>query len=406
MTVQYDIAIVGGGMVGGLLACALGNSRFKVLVIEAGEIPAFTSTDSYALRVSALSLASQYMLEQVGAWRGVVDRRACPYSRLQVWDGVGGGETLFESAEISATHLGHIVENHVLQLALTERLQQFDNVDFRTATRIDQLAISDDSAKIVTNENESIFVSLIVGADGGNSRVRQLTGIETSGGMYADQHALVATIETQMQQQDITWQRFMPGGPEAFLPLCGHYGSIVWYNTPEEVARLKTLSERNFIDELEAKFPTQLGDVRSIVGRGSFPLAQKHANQYIKPRIALVGDAAHTVHPLAGQGVNLGLLDAGTLAEVLLESTSSDVAEWRDLRRYERWRKGHNRLMQAALDGFYRAFKPQPAAVKILRSAVLDAANRLSPLNQLCMRFASGLEGDLPKLARCPVAGM
>ena len=401
MKQQYDIIIVGGGMVGSMLACALGDSRFKVAVVEAGDVPTFEKNDSYALRVSALSIASQRMLEVVGAWPGVVERRACPYRRMLVWDGVGGGETLFDSADIAELHLGHIVENHVLQIALNERLQQFDNADFMPRTRIENMVFSDRSVDVQLSDNTTLHGQLIVGADGGNSLVRKLANVEVSGGVYEDQHALVATVETALAQQDITWQRFVPSGPEAFLPLCGHYGSIVWYNTPEEVARLKSIGEGEFVDALEAQFPERLGTIKSIVGRGSFPLTHMHARQYVRPRLALVGDAAHTVHPLAGQGVNLGLLDAATLAEVLLDGTkTNDAGALLPLRRYERWRRGHNQIMQASLDGFYRVFKPQTSAVTGARSAVLNMAKNVTPINHLCMRYASGLLGDLPKLAK------
>ena len=401
MNKRYDIAIVGGGMVGGMLACALGNSRFSVAVIEAGDAPEFEADDDYALRVSALSVASQRMLEVTGAWPGVVQRRACPYRRMLVWDSESGGETLFDSSDIAEPHLGHIVENHVLQLALIERLVEFENIDFFPQTRIEYASFSDTAVHLSFHDGRSMSASLLVGADGGNSRVRALADFDVRSELYDDQHALVSTVVTELPQQDITWQRFVPSGPEAFLPLCGHRASLVWYNTPEEVGRLKSLDTAAFTKAVEQQFPERLGGVRSLVGRGSFPLSRMHARQYVKPRVALIGDAAHTIHPLAGQGVNLGLLDAATLAEVIIDGSGSrDCGAILPLRRYERWRKGHNHMMQLAVDGFYRAFRQQPGPVQIARAGAMMIADKIAPVNQLCMRYASGISGDLPQLAR------
>ena len=388
-------------MVGGMLACALGNSRFRVAVLEAVEIPVFREQDDYALRVSALNIASLNMLKVTGVWPGIARRRTCPFRRMLVWDGSGRGQTLFDSANIAQVELGHIVENHVLQIALFERLQQFDNIDFMAETRIENLCFQKASARVFLQHGGDIEAKLIVAADGGNSRVRQLVNIDMSGGQYTDQQALVATVETELPQQDITWQRFMPSGPQAFLPLCGNFASLVWYNTPNEVAHLKTLPDTMFIEALQRQFPERLARVTRVLGRGSFPLAHWHANQYVRARLALIGDAAHTVHPLAGQGVNLGLLDAAALAEVLLESENpQDAGALSPLRRYERWRKGHNQLMQMALDGFYHAFKPQSLALQISRNLALHLTGKVAPINHLCMRYASGLFGDLPKLSK------
>ncbi|MEM7206971.1 MAG: UbiH/UbiF/VisC/COQ6 family ubiquinone biosynthesis hydroxylase [Pseudomonadota bacterium] len=401
MQERTDIAIIGGGMVGGMLACALGDSHYRVIVLEAGSQPSFAPTDDYSLRVSALSLASQRMLECTGAWAGVIDRRACPYRRMRVWDGTGSGQTDFDSGNIAETHLGHIVENHVLQLALYERAVEFENIEWRSGSRLENIDVSDESARVTLDSGGSFDAKLIVGADGARSLVRSLCGIEAVGSVYEKQHALVATVETDEGQQDITWQRFVPAGPQALLPLCGHRASIVWYNTPEEVARIKTLSDDEFIAEMQEAFPAELGDVNLIVGRGSFPLSYQHATHYVKPRIALIGDAAHSIHPLAGQGVNLGLLDAATLAEVLLgQKGKGDAGSLLALRRYERWRKTQNIAMQSLIDGIYKAFDAQQTPIKFARNALLNAANEISAINRLCMRYASGVDGDLPKLAR------
>ena len=399
---HYDVIVVGGGMVGGLLACALGDSALRVAVLEAGELLNFHPNDAYALRVSALSLASQRMLEVLGVWPGVVARRACPYRRMLVWEEGAQAQTMFDSHAIATPQLGHIVENHVLQLSLKERLQQFDNIEFKENTKITSLRLRAASVEVHLSTGKSLQARLLVGADGANSSVRQLAGIAAQRVAYQDQHALVASVETALAQQDITWQRFNRAGPEAMLPLCGPRASLVWYHTPERIAELRQLPEKDFIVALQQCFPQRLGRIEHVAARGSFPLARMLVEAYVRPRLALVGDAAHSIHPLAGLGVNLGLLDAASLAEVVLAQhhRGGDIGALRALRRYQRWRSGHNRLMAMAVDGFYRGFKPQPAWLEKGRQLLLDTAQQVTPINHLCMRFASGLAGDLPRLAR------
>jgi 2-octaprenyl-3-methyl-6-methoxy-1,4-benzoquinol hydroxylase len=401
MAEQYDVVIVGGGMVGAMLACALGDSIYRVAVLEARDPEPFGPEQPCDLRVSAISRASQRMFEAVGAWQAMLAMRAAPYRRMLVWDGEAGGETLFDSGDIAEPTLGHIIENRIIQLALRERLLTFDNVDYLCPTRCESLHVDPEAAKLTLDDGRELEAKLVVGADGANSRVRELAGIGHSARRYGHD-ALVATVDTMRPQQDITWQRFVPSGPEALLPLPGSRASLVWYNYPDEVERLLGLSEDEFIAEIEAKFPERLGGLRKVVSRGSFPLIRRHAERYVQPRVVLVGDAAHTIHPLAGQGVNLGLMDAAVLAEILLtaEGRRFDPGELRALRRYERWRSGHNHATQSAMDLFYHLFKPQPTPVRVLRSMALNFANRMPLIKNFCMRYAMGLSGDLPSLAR------
>jgi 2-octaprenyl-3-methyl-6-methoxy-1,4-benzoquinol hydroxylase len=213
---------------------------------------------------------------------------------------------------------------------------------------------------------------------------------------------MVIYVETDYPQQDITWQRFVPSGPQAFLPLPGNYGSLVWYNSPDEITRLKNLSYEQLMTELLATFPKELGKLKQILGVASFPLKRQHAQSYVKQGVALVGDAAHTINPLAGQGVNIGLLDAAALAEVLVEAhqKGENIADVKILKRYESMRRTENLKMMTAMDVFYQAFSNQILPLKILRNLGLGLAERISPLKNKVMRAAMGLEGKLPKLAR------
>jgi 2-octaprenyl-3-methyl-6-methoxy-1,4-benzoquinol hydroxylase len=400
MKEKFDVVIVGGGMVGAAVACSLGGSLLKVAVIESSPPLPFAPDQPHDLRVSALSIASKNILETVGAWNGVVNRRFCPFRRMRVWE--TAGDTEFCSDDINYPELGYIVENRITQLALLERLQNFDNVELVCPASIDKINYSAAKINEVELDNGRILSArVLVAADGGQSKIRQAVGLGVTSWDYK-QHALVLYIETAYGQQDITWQRFTPSGPQAFLPLTGHYGSIVWYNSPDEVNRLKALSHEQLKDELVASFPACLGKVNSVLGVASFPLKRQHAQDYVKPGIVLVGDAAHMINPLAGQGVNIGLLDAAALGEVLIDAYKKglELADLSVLKHYEKLRRKENLKMMTVMDAFYQVFSNDFLPVKFLRNLGLGLAERISPAKIKVMRSAMGLEGNLPKLAR------
>ncbi|MCK5355294.1 MAG: FAD-dependent monooxygenase, partial [Methyloprofundus sp.] len=274
MNEEYDVIIVGGGMVGATVACALGDSDLKVALIEQAMPEAFSAEQPHDLRVSALSIASQQILQTVGAWDAVVSMRLCPYKRMRVWETTG--DTEFNSDAIAYEALGHIVENRVTQLALLQRAQAFSNVEFLCPATIKQFNYVAGEGSVELADGRELSAKVIVAADGGQSRVRQTVGLGVTSWDY-QQHAMVIYIETDYEQQDITWQRFVPTGPQAFLPLSGHYGSIVWYNTPDEVRRLKALTNGELLTELTATFPDCLGKVNKVLGVASFPLKRQHA---------------------------------------------------------------------------------------------------------------------------------
>jgi 2-octaprenyl-3-methyl-6-methoxy-1,4-benzoquinol hydroxylase len=406
---EYDVVIVGGGMVGSMLAAALAGTQsllpaLKIAVLENQQPEPFLpgSNPSYDIRVSALSGASQNMFKNVGAWQGILSRRACPYREMLVWDGEADGRTHFKACDVDLPELGHIVENRVMQLALLDCLIAADNIDYLCPARLKSYTVSDQLVHCELDDGlEPIATRLLVGADGAQSTVRQLANIEMERTPYP-QHALVATVKTRLPQQDITWQRFQPTGPEALLPLCGNYASMVWYHTEDEVKRLRALSDSEFTQAMENTFPEELGGIESIVERSGFPIAKAHAKRYIADRVALIGDAAHTVHPLAGQGVNLGMLDAAALAETILAAHASNIdpGNRRHLRQYERWRRGENAMMISVLDGIYHAFKPQPVPFQKIRSLALSMADNGGPLKRFIMQYALGSMGHTPVLAK------
>lgn len=399
MKEEFDVVIVGGGMVGAAVACCLGGSDLKVAVIEAQVPEAFSADQPHDLRVSALSIASKNILETTGAWQGVTSRRCCPFKRMRVWE--DAGDTTFNSDDIRYPELGYIVENRITQLALLERLPSFDNVQLLMPETIAKIHYDGHESEVILADGRVLHAKLLVAADGGQSRVRQAVGLGVTSWDY-NQHALVIYIETAYPQQDITWQRFVPSGPQAFLPLTGNYGSIVWYHSPDEVRRLQALPAEQLKAELVAAFPDCLGEVKQVLGVASFPLKRQHAQHYVKPGVALVGDAAHMINPLAGQGVNIGLLDAAALAEVLIQAQSQgkNIADLGVLQRYENLRRNENLKMMTLMDVFYRFFSNDILPVKFLRNIGLGLAQRIAPARKKVMKAAMGLEGNLPKLAR------
>ncbi|MCQ8117134.1 UbiH/UbiF/VisC/COQ6 family ubiquinone biosynthesis hydroxylase [Methylomonas rosea] len=399
MKEQFDVVIVGGGMVGAAVACCLGGSELKVAVIEAQVPEAFSSEQPHDLRVSALSIASKNILEAVGAWEGVTSRRYCPFKRMRVWE--TAGDTTFNSDDIRYPELGYIVENRITQRALLDRLPSFANIELLMPQTITKMNYDGHESELVLADGRVLQAKLLVAADGGQSRVRQAVGLGVTSWDY-NQHALVIYIETAYPQQDITWQRFVSSGPQAFLPLTGNYGSIVWYQSPDEVRRLQALSYEQLQAELVAAFPDCLGEVKRVLGVASFPLKRQHAQSYVKQGVALVGDAAHMINPLAGQGVNIGLLDAAALAEILVDARKrgKDIADLAVLQRYEAMRRNENLKMMTLMDVFYRSFSNDILPIKLLRNLGLGLAQRITPARNKAMKAAMGLEGRLPKLAR------
>ncbi|MFJ7881952.1 2-octaprenyl-3-methyl-6-methoxy-1,4-benzoquinol hydroxylase [Pseudomonas sp. NPDC096917] len=403
---RADLLVVGAGMVGSALALALKDSGLNILLLDGSplSVKPFTVQDPFEPRVSALSAASQRILQRLGAWDGIRSRRISPYSHMHVWDGSGTGHIHFSAASVHAEVLGHIVENRVVQDALLECLQGTDTQMLANA-RLEQMRRSGDDWLLTLADGRTLRAPLVIAADGANSAVRRLTGCETREWDY-QHHAIVTSVRCAQAHLQTAWQRFTDHGPLAFLPLEREgqqdWCSIVWSTTPEQAEKLMALDDEAFCRELEFAFEGRLGDVLSADPRVRVPLRQRHAKRYVAEGLALIGDAAHTIHPLAGQGVNLGLLDAAVLADVLLHATDRGerLADVRVLSRFERRRMPHNLALMAAMEGFERLFQSDSLTARWVRNTGLKWVNQMPEAKALFVRQALGLTGDLPPLAK------
>jgi len=412
-----NVVISGAGMVGTALACALAPSGVKIQLLEqrAGslqqwldEVDTALTPDRHDARVSALNLASVQLLTSLSAWAGVQSRRAAAYTDMEVWDGEGSGRIHFSADALHENCLGYIVENSVILAALHEQLSRYDNVELISGVSLRQLSApdADGHRELLLSDGRRIEAGLLVGADGAESLTRRLAGIGATEWDYGH-HAIVTTVRTEQPHADTCWQRFTEDGPLALLPLAAEDDrtlSIVWSTSPEHAASLMALDESDFCAALGRAFEYRLGRIEGCDRRRSIALRQRHAHRYVEAGLALIGDAAHTIHPLAGQGVNLGFMDAAALAEVLLAAMMRGES-WTDeavLRRFQRQRRSANLTMAATMEGFRRLFAPQPPVVRLLRSCGMNLTDRLEPVKQHLVLQAMGLSGERPALARRP----
>jgi len=397
---EYDIIIIGGGLVGLCFANAIAHLPIKIAIVENRKPSLKWPKQGFDSRVSAITPGSQHILESLGVWDSMVAMRVSPYSDMHVWDATGNGSIHFDANEIGDVNLGHIVENRVTHKALFKRAQAHDNIDF-IHEQTERLMVNESSVSVILDNETCLNTTLLVGADGAQSFVRNSMGIDLSVHDY-QQTAIVATVKTEKHHAYTAWQRFLPTGPLAFLPLSDGYSSIVWTTTTNEAEKILDMDEQEFCLALQNAFAAKLGQFNQVWSRAGFPLRSQHANTYIKPNIALIGDAAHTIHPLAGQGVNLGFADAASLAEVITETHKKHrpLGSLSTLRRYERQRRGDNLLMQTLMSGFKILFSNQLPIISPLRNLGLNITDKILPLKHQIIRNAMGLNGDQPKIAR------
>lgn len=390
---KVDVAIVGGGIVGGTLACALAP-HMRVALID----PRVTASD--ARRVSTITLASRRILHHTGVWSHIALNAMHPLRRMHIGDARGSGQLSFDAADVAQTELGFIVENSAIEAAIATQLELVPNLT-RASHALSAFTTHADGALVRLADSTQLEALLVVGADGVHSTTRTLAGIALDGASY-DQAAIVCEIRTERAHAGAAFQRFLPTGPLAFLPLDDNRSSIVWSADAAFAQTLMALDDARFAARLSEASARALGEVLEAGPRLSFPLGHTRAREYVRARLALCGDAAHSIHPLAGQGLNLGLLDVASLAEVVRAAADArrDIGALATLRRYERWRKGDNLAMFAVTDGLKRLFQAQGAWLAWGRNRGFDAVDRIPPLKRLLISRAMGLRGDLPRLAR------
>ncbi len=405
---DFDVIIVGAGMVGATLAVLLLTGKhtrcLKIAIVDAADpAPRFEATN-FDPRVVALSKQSERLLKGMDVWQSVLNERACPYYQMNIWDAEGTGNIQFHAEDIHEENLGHIVESSLLVRALHEKLQQNESLTYFKPYRVKDYSSSQQRNTLLLETTEqqqlSVCAPLVVAADGAHSKLRELAGIKTREWDYGHT-AIVTTVKHQQAHQNCCWQRFTQQGPIAFLPLQQadrpqgddqHYSSLVWSAETELAKALMALDERAFCVSLSREFESRLGNVESCANRFAIPLRQRHAVDYICEGMALVGDAAHTIHPLAGQGVNLGLYDAQALAAEIARVCERGVplSDGSLLRRYQRARKTHNLSAMVTMEGFKRLFAADQPAIRCLRNTGMSFFNSQLYLKKQLARVAAG----------------
>ena len=397
----FDVAIAGGGMVGLAVACGLQGSGLRVAVLEKAPEPQFDPASAASIRVSAINAASERLLQKLDVWSSILALRASAYHGMEVWDQDSFGSISFDDEQQGLSHLGHIIENEVIHSALWQRASQCSDITLFAPAQLKQVAFGDNEAFVTLQDGSMMSARLLIAADGANSWLRDKADIPITFWDY-DHHALVANIRTDMPHDAIARQVFHGDGILAFLPMQDpHLCSIVWSLSPQEAARVQSMPEALFNQHLSVAFDMRLGLCHVESERKTFPLMARYARNFAAHRLALVGDAAHTIHPLAGQGVNLGFMDAAELIGEIrrLHQEGKDIGQHLYLRRYERSRKHSAAMMLAGMQGFRELFAGTHPAKKLLRDVGLKLADTLPGVKPMMLKQAMGLN-DMPSWIR------
>ncbi len=400
---HFDLIIIGSGVVGLTTALAMAkNTSLSIAVLEENENkPVWHQNTTYHHRVSALSLASKYIFSHLGVWASIEAKRISPYLKMQVWDELGSGQIQFDSQALNQEALGYIIEDNVMRSSLFEKASQFSQLAIIQPCKLNALTQRDRLVELVTEDGQRFTTSLLIAADGAHSWVRRQAPFELTTYPY-HQTAIVATVTTERAHQHMARQQFLSTGPLAFLPLSiENQCSIVWSAEDHYANELLMQSEDAFSNGLMKWFSPIFGKIQLASERYHFPLSMRHATTYVKDKVVLVGDAAHTLHPLAGQGLNLGMLDAACLAEGMIKAINlnrsfagNDV-----LRRYERWRKADNLIMLKAVGLLKKGFSNANPALRYVRNAALRFVDQHRLIKHTLAEYALGCRADLPAMA-------
>jgi len=401
---RVDVLISGGGMVGLPLGLALAQGGLKTVIADAAP-PAKVLDPAFDGRVSALAYASVRMLGALGVW-GELAPHAQPIREILVTDGQAGKPASpfslhFDAQEVGADSLGHIAENRHIRAALYQAVGAAANLELMAPAAVTSLTVEAGGAIARLADGEEIFASLVIAADGRESVLRAQMGMQIIGWSYP-QTGIVATVEHEKPHNGVAYEHFLPSGPFAILPMTGNRSSLVWTEAKTKAPALLALDEAGFNAELARRFGAHLGATKSAGPRWSYPLSFHLARDFVKPRFALAGDCAHGIHPIAGQGLNLGLKDAAALAEVLLDAArlGRDIGALDTLKRYERWRRFDSFALAASTDALNRLFSNDIAPLRHLRDLGLGIVDSIGPARRFFMRHAGGDIGKLPRLMK------
>jgi 2-octaprenyl-6-methoxyphenol hydroxylase len=394
-----DVLIIGGGMAGLTLGCALGSAGVPVVLVESLR-PEQLLSDEFDGRTTAVAAGSQAALSAIGVWQAIAPE-AQPILDIRVSDGHSPLFLHYDHRDVGGEALGYIVENRVIRRALLDNLAGMPSVTLSTGRRVATLLRDDTLATATLDDDTVIRTRLAVATDGRNSPTRQAAGIEATAWRYK-QIGIVCTVNHEFDHRGVAQEHFLPAGPFAILPMTERRSSIVWTERADLAPALLALDDAEFLAELSLRFEDYLGKLEIIGPRFSYPLGLMHAHRYIAPRLALAGDAAHAIHPIAGQGLNIGWRDVAALAEVVIDALrlGCDPGSEVTLQRYQRWRRVDNAMMLAATDALNRLFSNDIMPIRLARDVGLASVNRAPPLKRLFMRHAMGVLGDVPRLVR------
>jgi len=405
---RVDVLISGGGMVGLPLGLALARGGLKTVIADAAP-PAKILDPAFDGRVSALAYASVRMLGALEVWEKLAPQ-AQPIREILVTDGQAGKPASpfslhFDAQEVGADSLGHIAENRHIRAALYQAVDAAANLELMAPATVKSLSVEPGGAMIRLADGEEIAASLVIAADGRESPLRAQMGVQVIGWSYP-QTGIVATVEHEKPHNGVAYEHFLPSGPFAILPMTGNRSSLVWTEAKTKAPVLLALDEAGFNDELARRFGGHLGKTKSAGPRWSYPLSFHLARDFVRTRFALAGDCAHGIHPIAGQGLNLGLKDAAALAEVLLDAArlGRDIGTLDTLKRYERWRRFDSFALAASTDALNRLFSNDIAPLRHLRDLGLGIVDSIGPARRFFMRHAGGDIGKLPRLMKGELA--